>query len=165
MRVQNISSNNYQNQPNFKAIYIKPSIKGSDANYFKLKDFIDLITDGKANKRKSIERLTGKLNQEQRFFYRKQILAKEKGLGDLHWVNDIFYSNEDLITMRRAEKKIDAAINNGDDEKAKRASESYFKKAIKIAREAVEILPEQLDAAINKFEQAKQDALKDLKII
>lgn len=165
MRVQNISSNNYQNQPNFKAVYIKPSIKGSDANYFKLKDFIDLITAGKANERKSMAKLAGNLNKEQFSFYREQILAKEKGLNDLHWVNDIFYSDEDLITMRRTEKKIDAAINNGDDEKAKKASERYLKKAVKIAREAVEILPEQLDAAINKFEQAKQDALKDLKII
>lgn len=164
MKVQNINSSNYQNQTNFKAVYIKPHIKGSDTNYFKLMDFINIITNKTAGERKSSDIVIKYMSKDKFWEYRK-LLAKEKGLDSVHDVQDIFYDTNDIAIMRRAGKKVDKAVLRGNDEQIDLAYLTYFKQAVKIAKTAVEVTAEQLDKAMSKFEQAKTDALTDLNLI
>lgn len=164
MKVQNIATNNYQNQTNFKAIYIKPAIERSSTNYFKLRDFINVLTNGAAEERKSSSIVSKYMNAESFRDYMK-LLTKEKGLDDPHGVQDIFYDSNDITIMRRAGKKVDKAVLKGNDEQIDLAYLSYFKQAVKIAKTAVEVTTEQLDKAMSKLEQAKTDALTDLNLI
>lgn len=164
MKVQNINPNNYQTQTNFKAIYIKPHIKGSSTNYFKLKAFINTITNGAVEERQSSD-IVIKYMDADKFREYRRLLAKEKGLEDVHGVQDIFYDSNDEIIMRRAGKKVDTAVLKDNDEQIELAYLNYFKQAVKIAKTAVEVTVEQLDKAMSKFEQAKTDALTDLNLI
>jgi len=165
---QNLTQNQSRyNQINFKAFYIKPKTHWDNESYLKLKGFVDVLTDGNANERTSLPTML-KNEIGHRFHKYIGILEKQKGLDCFSRARqDIFYSDKDFKILKKAEEKIQKAkMGSGgiDNQKVQKAATNYFKKAFKIARDAVEISPKQLDASIKKFEQAKADSISDMKL-